>query len=142
MIGAATRVALQDLESGVLARLAGGPRDDLAGQATLLRQQGSYSAASGVMGDSTATNLQVTLNLPQPGVVRFWYKVSSEVNYDYLRFYVDNVLQGGWSGTVPWAQASYNVGAGQHVFRWTYSKDVSLASGSDKAWIDEVYVGP
>ena len=74
---------------------------------------------------------------------RFWYSVSSESNFDYLRFYIDNVQQGnGWSGAVAWAQAQYNIAAGNHTFRWVYSKDGSVVVGSDKAWIDEVYVGP
>ncbi len=108
----------------------------------VMPHQGLYSAGSGTITHSQSTNLQVTLNLPLDGVVRFWYRVSSEASYDYLRFYIDNVQQGnGWSGNVAWAQAQYNVGAGQHVFRWTYSKDGSVNSGSDKVWIDEVYIG-
>jgi cysteine-rich repeat protein len=109
-----------------------------------LPHEGSYSAASGNnLGDSQSTNLQVTLNLPQAGVVRFWYKVGSEGSFDYLRFYIDNVQQqnAAWSGNVPWAMAQYNVGQGQHTFRWTYSKDGSITTQPDKAWIDEVYIG-
>ena len=90
-----------------------------------------------------ASGSHVTLDLPAAAVVQFWYRVSSEGSFDYLRFYIDNVQQGnGWSGNVPWAMASYNVAAGQHTFRWTYSKDASVNEGSDRSWIDEVYVGP
>jgi cysteine-rich repeat protein len=111
--------------------------------ATTMVHEGTYAAASGTIGDSQQSTMQVTLNVPQPGVVRYWYRVSSESNYDYLRFYVDNVEQGGgWSGEVPWTQAQYNIPAGNHTFRWVYSKDGSLSNGSDKTWIDEVYVGP
>jgi cysteine-rich repeat protein len=105
--------------------------------------QGAYGAASATITHSQTTNLEVTLDAPQAGVVSFWYRVSSESNYDYLRFYVDNVQQGqGWSGTVAWAQASYPIGAGNHTFRWTYSKDGSVNSNEDKVFIDEVYIGP
>jgi cysteine-rich repeat protein len=108
-----------------------------------LPHQGSYSAGSGAINHSQSTNLEVTLMTPQAGIVRFWYKVGSEGSFDYLRFYIDNVQQGnGWSGNVPWAMAQYNVGAGNHVFRWTYSKDGSVVVAPDKAWIDEVYIGP
>jgi cysteine-rich repeat protein len=107
-------------------------------------QQGSFSAASGNLGSSNSvtSTLQVTLNLPAAGIVRFWYKVGSESGWDYLRFYIDNVEQGGWSGNVAWAQTQYNVGAGNHTFRWTYSKDSSVTVPPDRAWIDQVYVGP
>jgi hypothetical protein len=30
--------------------------------------------------------------------------------------------------------------AGSHTFRWTYSKDGSVSSGSDTAWVDEVLI--
>jgi cysteine-rich repeat protein len=105
--------------------------------------EGSYSAASGNIGHSQMTNLEVTIQVSGASVVRFWYRVSSEASFDYLEFFIDNVEQGqGWSGNVPWAMAQYNVGVGNHVFKWTYRKDGSLVSGSDKAWIDEVYIGP
>jgi cysteine-rich repeat protein len=108
----------------------------------LTPQQGAYAAASGTIGNSQATTLEVTLAVSQAGVVRFWYRVSSEGSFDFLRFYIDNVQQGsGWSGEVGWTQAQFAVGAGNHTFRWTYAKDGSVSSGSDKAWIDQVYVG-
>ncbi len=106
-------------------------------------QEGLYAAASGTITHSQASNLEVTLMIPQNGIVRFWYKVGSESSYDYLRFYIDNVQQGGgWSGNVAWAMAQYNVAPGQHVFRWTYSKDGSVNVAPDKAWIDAIYIGP
>ena len=109
----------------------------------VMPHEGVYAAASATITHSQSTNLEVTLNVPQAGVVRFWYRVSSESSFDYLRFYIDNVQQGsGWSGTIAWTQATYNVAAGNHTFRWTYSKDGSVNSGSDKVWIDEVYIGP
>jgi hypothetical protein len=68
--------------------------------------------------------------------------VSSESNYDKLHFYIDGAEQGVWSGTVAWTQASYAVTPGEHTFKWSYTKDVSVNSGSDCAWIDEVEFPP
>ncbi len=42
-----------------------------------------------------------------PGTVTFWWKVSSEANYDWLSFYVDGVLQDRISGEVGWQQITY-----------------------------------
>jgi cysteine-rich repeat protein len=104
--------------------------------------QGSYVAASGTITHNQTSTIQVTLNVPANGIVRFWHRVSSEGSWDYLRFYIDNVQQGnGWSGNLGWQQVQYNVTQGQHVFRWTYSKDGSVNSFEDKVYIDEVYVG-
>jgi len=68
--------------------------------------------------------------------VTFWYSVSSETNYDYLRFFIDNVELDKWSGTVGWTQASYPVSDGTHTFKWSYTKDYSVSNGSDAGWVD------
>ncbi len=100
-------------------------------------QAGAYAAASGVIGHSQSTGLRLSATCPA-GSVTFNYKVSSESNYDYLRFYVDGVQKGAWCGEVGWSPASYPVTAGAHTFEWVYSKDGSVSSGSDKAWVDNV----
>ena len=83
--------------------------------------------------------MQVTHNTPA-GTITFWHRESSEANYDYLRFYIDNALQGSWSGNNNWAQSSYNIGAGNHTFRWTYSKDGSVNSYNDAVYIDDITI--
>ena len=72
--------------------------------------------------------------------VAFDYSVSSEGNFDYLRFYIDGVEQNSWSGTVAWTNASYTVTAGTHEYQWCYTKDGSVNTGSDAAWIDNIVV--
>nr|MBC8384765.1 T9SS type A sorting domain-containing protein [Candidatus Cloacimonadota bacterium] len=65
-------------------------------------------------------------------------KVSSEANYDYLRFYIDNQLIDEWSGEVGWSEENYNVSVGEHTFTWTYFKDQGVVGGDDCAWIDYI----
>nr|HPM03986.1 FlgD immunoglobulin-like domain containing protein [Candidatus Cloacimonadota bacterium] len=57
---------------------------------------------------------------------------------DKLKFYIDGVEKNAWSGDVPWTEAEYNVTAGVHTYKWEYSKDISVNSGSDCAWIDKI----
>jgi hypothetical protein len=70
--------------------------------------------------------------------VKFYWKVSSEANYDYLRFYIDGVLKTSISGTVNWTQQTYTVTSGAHTLKWTYSKDGSVSTGSDAGWVDKL----
>ena len=79
-----------------------------------------------------------------PGTLSFYWRVSSESNYDFLRFYLDGVEQSGRiSGTVNWTRKSLAIGPGSHTLRWAYTKDGSVSSGSDAAWVDRVgLVGP
>ncbi|MDD5491265.1 MAG: hypothetical protein PHV60_01110 [bacterium] len=37
--------------------------------------------------------------------------------------------------------AYYYLGEGSHTFKWSYTKDGSVSSGSDTAWLDDVEIG-
>lgn len=99
---------------------------------------GTYAARSGQIGDGTNTVLSLSLNVVDPGSISFYQRVSSESEWDYLRFYLDDELQGEWSGEVNWTPQSYPVSLGFHTFKWEYSKDSSASSGSDCAWLDHL----
>jgi subtilisin family serine protease len=100
--------------------------------------EGTYSARSGLISDNQSSSMVMTLYLVAGGDISFWYNVSSEANFDFLRFYIDGAQQSSWSGSVPWTQATYPVGAGLHTFEWRYDKDGSVSTGSDAAWVDLV----
>jgi hypothetical protein len=72
------------------------------------------------------------------GELSFYKKVSSEANYDYLRFYIDDDLQGEWEGEEDWCQETFAVTAGNHAFKWAYEKDYSVSGGADCAWLDYI----
>jgi len=110
---------------------------------------GLYSAKSGSIGDNTVSELILSLDILEDGPILFSKKVSCEAPgsysgtyYDYLAFYIDNVEQGRWAGEVSWSQNSYNVTAGEHIFKWSFIKDQDSSggvdSGQDAAWIDEI----
>ena len=101
--------------------------------------EGQYCMKSGGAGISNVTsNLTLTHEAGSNDTISFYYKVSSEGSYDKLHFYVDNQEKGTWSGTIGWTKAAYPVSAGRHTYRWAYTKDNSVNSGSDCAWIDFV----
>lgn len=100
-------------------------------------RSGSYAAASGTITHNQTSGMALSLDC-QAGEVSFAYSISSEGGFDFLRFYIDGVQQGSWSGTVGWTTVSYPVTAGPHTFEWRYTKDGSVSSGSDKAWVDDI----
>ncbi len=104
--------------------------------------EGLYTAKSGVINHSQSSEMSVMLGVTTAGVITFYRKVSSEANYDYLRFYIDGVQQELQSGEVAWAQVSFPVTAGTHTFKWAYSKDGSVVAGSDCAWVDFIVFPP
>ncbi len=99
---------------------------------------GTYAARSGVITASGNTSMQTTRVLTSSGTLSFYYKVSSESGYDFLKFSIDGVQQNQWSGTVDWTQATYTLAAGTRVLKWEYTKDTSVDSGSDCAWVDNI----
>ena len=106
-----------------------------------IAHDGVDAARSGVIPDSSESWIETTVT--GPGTLTYWWKVSSEEDCDYLRIYLDGVDQGsGISGAVDWQEKSVVIDTGSHTIRWGYSKDGSVASGSDTGWVDEVVFTP
>lgn len=103
---------------------------------------GLYCARSGSITDNQTSEMSIELYLTSAGSVSFYRRVSSESGYDFLKFYIDNIQQERWSGTIDWSEVSYTVSSGLHTFKWSYTKDASVASGSDRAWVDYINFPP
>jgi hypothetical protein len=98
---------------------------------------GVSAMQSGAIGHSQTSVVEAVVD--GSGTLSFWWKVSSELGFDFMRFSIDDVEQGNLSGEVGWQQASFNLpGAGVHKLKWAYLKDESKTSGSDRAWLDQM----
>jgi hypothetical protein len=101
-------------------------------------QEGTYCAQSGTISDNQVSELSISINVPINDEISFYRKVSSEDSYDYLRFYIDGTQKGEWTGEVGWGNETYTVTSGNHILKWSYSKDGSVSGGADKAWVDYI----
>lgn len=102
---------------------------------------GVDAAQSGAILDDSESWAETTVI--GPGILTFWWKVSSEEYFDYLKFYLDGYLEGsGISGEVNWQQRNVVINAGTHTVRWGYSKDSGYSEGDDAGWVDEVVFTP
>ena len=101
-------------------------------------QEGVYCTKSGDISDSQTSELVLEAEVTTDGTISFYRKVSSESNYDYLKFFIDDAEQDAWSGEVAWSEVSYPVTTGNRTFKWQYFKDGSVDNGSDCAWIDYI----
>jgi hypothetical protein len=105
--------------------------------------EGTYCAKSGAITDNDTSSLQITFNVLANDSVSFYEKVSSEEDFDFLKFYIDGTEKGSWSGTSGgWSRATFPVTAGVHTFKWFYEKDNSQSDGNDCAWIDYILFPP
>jgi len=105
-----------------------------------LSNSGSYSAKSGVITHNQSSVLG--MSSVEGTRVSFFRKISSEQNWDYLRFYVDGQEKGKWSGEQDWTYETFFIGQGTHNISWSYQKDFIVSVGSDCIWIDDVHILP
>jgi hypothetical protein len=99
---------------------------------------GLYSGGSGNISDNQTSSLYLDVVYSTDGTISFWHSGNTEVNYDYLHFYVDGVQKFEQSGTWGWTYRVANVLAGPHTFKWSYTKDVSISVRADTVWIDDL----
>jgi RHS repeat-associated protein len=85
--------------------------------------------------------METTVTASAGDKVSFYWKVSSQEDHDYLKFYIDNDPQDSISGDVDWQKKSYNLSAGTRTLKWEYSKDSSGSDGDDRGWVDGLVVG-
>lgn len=104
--------------------------------------EGTYCAKSGAISNQQSTQLILDYEVTTSDSISFYRKVSSESGYDHLRFYIDNVKVGEWSGNQAWAKVGYPVSEGNHTFKWEYIKDYIVSNGEDCAWIDYIVLPP
>jgi hypothetical protein len=101
---------------------------------------GLIGAESGNINDSENSVLELTSTLVNAGSINFNYSTSTESCCDRLRFSIDGVEQGNFGGAIAWTLATYPVTAGLHTFRWEYTKDGSVSTGSDAVYIDDIAI--
>lgn len=100
--------------------------------------QGNKSLRSATITHHETSEKHITYTSSIDDSISFFYKVSSENNYDWFRFYIDGTEKLKASGEVDWTRVSFPVTAGSHTYKFEYKKDYSENRGSDCAWIDDV----
>ena len=98
---------------------------------------------SGSLRLGSITNAQTcwaSMSVTGPQTISFWWAVDSEGNFDFLSFYIDDVLQtriSGQNNPSTWTQLSYAIASGVHTIKWVYSKDGSASYGRDAGWVSD-----
>ncbi|MEM3341811.1 MAG: Ser-Thr-rich GPI-anchored membrane family protein, partial [Thermoplasmata archaeon] len=91
---------------------------------------------SGDVSDSAFSLLQASVD--GPGNLSFYWRVSSEANFDYLSLELDGVPQARISGETSWQQYFLDIPSGSHTVSWKYTKDESFSRGEDAGWVDNI----
>ena len=106
------------------------------GQAAVTYYDGD-AAQSGSVSDDQISLIGTTVT--GPGTLSFYWKVSSEKDYDFFMFNIDEMnYSSQMSGEVDWHKVTYEIPSGSHTLMWSYTKDGSESEGSDAGWLDKV----
>jgi len=100
--------------------------------------EGQFSARSAPIPNNSESLLKLTINVPEPDTVKFFYKVSSEHNWDFFSFRLNGTQVFKISGEAGWSEKSVILKEGFNLLEWMYRKDESYSSGNDCAWIDYI----
>ena len=100
--------------------------------------EGTYCTQSSDIGSNQSAEILIDMDYVADGNLYFWYKISSEGNYDFFKFYIDGVEKIRISGLSIWNEGSFPISAGSHTFKWRYDKDISGDTGNDCAYIDKI----
>ena len=113
------------------------------------RLQGSQLAKAGTISHNQESSMTLDVSQIPAATGSFRYSVSSEGSFDYLLFCIDNTActrySGStyrWSGTVNNAVQAFTIPASAQTLTWKYTKDGSVNSGSDTAWVDDITITP
>ena len=96
----------------------------------------SGTLQSGAIGDNGTSRLAFALQ--GAGTLTFEWSVSSESDYDFLKFFVDGNMISQLSGSRSFASKSQTLGEGTHTIEWRYTKDGSAKNGSDCGWVRKI----
>jgi hypothetical protein len=118
-----------------------GPAQGWAGQ-TNVTHDGQSAARSGTIYLSQETWMQTLVS----GVTNlsFWWKVSSQTNYDFVEFYTNDILAKRISGEVNWQSNFFRISTNATSLKWRYAmtNGIYATQGQEAAWVDQVVFSP
>ncbi|MHC1726697.1 MAG: hypothetical protein AB9866_11920 [Syntrophobacteraceae bacterium] len=103
---------------------------------TAVSQYLGDAAQSGDISNGQRSWLSTTVT--GPGTLRFYWRVSSQQDSDFLRFRVNGSTKARISGSSGWRHRTCQLGAGTHQIQWDYIKDGNSSSGTDSGYLDRV----
>jgi hypothetical protein len=99
---------------------------------------GVVSARSGAISHNSTSSLIIRTYFPEADTLKFYSRVSSEPNYDYFLFKLNNAEIMRKSGETNWEIKKVALPAGLNIMEWSYKKDNSVSQGADGAWLDMI----
>lgn len=97
---------------------------------------GGDCATSGTIGHNQTSSFSATVSCKSQVVFR--WRVSSQLNGDYLELWINGTRRDRISGNTGWVTRTVNLDFGVNTVEWRYAKDGSTVAGLDRGFVDEV----
>ncbi len=109
---------------------------------TNVTHDGVSAAQSGTIYLNQETWMQTTVT--RATNVSFWWKVSSQTNFDFLEFYTNGTLAARISGEVNWRSNFFNLASAPTTLLWRYvmTNGIYTTLGQEVGWVDQVLFNP
>lgn len=96
---------------------------------------------SGRANNNQSSKMKITIEGPVQVV--FYWNVSSEENFDFLKFSIDGEEDSKISGETSYVSMTKSISSsGSHILEWSYEKDESGFNGSDCGWVGGLTITP
>ena len=105
---------------------------------TTYRHDNADAARSGAIGNLAESVMTTSVQGPATG--SFFWGISSEPDYDFLRFSINGTEQAAISGETGWTPRSFTLGPGLHELKWAHQKDDLVKSGLDAGFVDQLVI--
>ncbi len=99
------------------------------------------TGVSGRLSDDAYTEVSVDFDATLPGGLSFFWKISSEPNYDKLDVLLNDSIVASLSGEQSWERTTIVYPSGSHTISFRYSKDAHVTMGDDRAFIGGLEFG-
>ena len=99
-------------------------------------QGGASLRSGGAVTGRSATTLHIVVG--EERLLEFSWRVSSEIDFDFLEFHLNGRLLERISGELDWRRFTRPLGVGRHRLHWRYVKDFGANGGMDAGFIDRL----
>ena len=106
-----------------------------------LKDGNSNRLRSGLANDNQSSKMKIAIEGPVQVV--FYWNVSSEENFDFLKFSIDGEEVSKISGETSYVSMTNSISSsGSHILEWSYEKDEAGFYKSDCGWVGDLTITP
>ncbi|HDI06416.1 MAG TPA: DUF2341 domain-containing protein, partial [Candidatus Aenigmarchaeota archaeon] len=104
--------------------------------------EGNNSSGNNDIGDNQESWIKTSNNISidRDSIMYFYWKVSSENDYDFLSFYLNDLVVSRIDGEMGWRKEKFYLPVGNYSIKWKYRKDGGTSRGLDTGWIDDIRI--